>query len=72
MEKKSELDSVGAPPRIEPTYEFLSQRIPYEIANIAHLTVTREMVISIKMRDIFSNKKLFMSGTAKEIYNDVD
>ena len=67
-----DLDEVGKPPRIEPIFEYLSPRIPYEIANLSHLTVTREMVIGLKMKDIFSNRRLFMSTTAKEIYHDLD
>lgn len=66
------LEEVGKPPRIEPIFEYLSPRIPYEIANLSHLTVTREMVIGLKMKDIFSNRRLFMSTTAKEIYHDLD
>jgi len=66
------LQEVGKPPRIEPIFEYLSPRIPYEIANLSHLTVTREMVIGLKMKDIFSNRRLFMSTTAKEIYHDLD
>lgn len=59
-------------PRVQPTFEHLSARVPYEIANLSSLTVTRELVIPIKMKDVFSNRRLFMSNSAKEIYQDLD
>lgn len=46
--------------------------MPYEIANLSHLSVTRELVIPVKMKDVFSNRRLFMSNSAKEIYHDLD
>lgn len=67
-----ELAKVGKAPRVEPVFEYLSPRIPYEIGNLAHLSVTRELVIPIKMKDIFSNKSLFLAGPAKELYAQED
>ena len=46
--------------------------MPYEIGNLAHLSVSRELVVSIKMKDIFANKHLFLSASAKELYNKED
>lgn len=37
----------------------------------SRLTLTREMVIEIKMKDIFSNKSLFMRG-GNELYAEFD
>lgn len=65
------LDNVGKG-RIEPIFEYLSPRIPYEIANISNLAVARELVIGVKMKDIFSNKKLFMTPGAKDVYGEHD
>ena len=59
-------------PRVEPNFEHMSARVPYDIANLSFLTVTRELVIPVKMKDVFSNRRLFMSNSAKEIYQDLD
>lgn len=37
----------------------------------SRLTLTREMVIGIKMKDIFSNKSLFMRG-GNDLYAEFD
>jgi hypothetical protein len=66
------LASAGQVPRVEPIYEYQSPRIPYEIGNVSQLDVARELVVGVKMKDIFSNRRLFMSETAKEIYEEQD
>jgi hypothetical protein len=34
--------------------------------------VARELVVSIQMKDIFSNRRLFMASTAKEVFEEHD
>ena len=58
--------------RIEPTFSFLSQRIPYDITNLSALPVSREMVVGIQIKEIFSNKRLFMGSQATQVYNEYD
>jgi len=72
---KSDLDSVGRE-RIPPTFEQRADPpIKYNMATMggaqSRLTLTREMVIGIKMKDIFSNKSLFMRG-GNELYAEFD
>jgi hypothetical protein len=71
MKSTNSLDNIGKS-RIVPIFEHLSPRIPYEIANISSLAVARELVIGIKMKDIFSNKRLFMTPGAKDLYREHD
>jgi len=69
---KDPLAGAGQAPRVEPLFQYLSPRIPYEIGNVAQLAVARELIVSIKMRDIFANRRLFMSPTAREIFEESD
>lgn len=67
-----DLAKVGEAPVTEPTFSYLSPKVPYEITQIAHLAVTREIVIPIKMKDVFANKNLFVQGPVKELYAHED
>lgn len=74
--QKSDLDTVGRE-RIPPTFEQRADPpIKYNMATMggpqSRLTLTREMVIGIKMKDIFSQtKSLFMRG-GNDLYAEFD
>ena len=69
--KTDSLSTAGKITRVEPIFQYIGPRQPYEIANIAQLSVQRELIVGVKMKDIFSNKRAFISSSP-DAYGELD